>query len=302
MKRRRHIEAFYELSELMNLLDVELRYMGVQEHEVRDEAIWFAIDLPHGGRALISFAQQELSLSHSKVTEMKRFLSQFAKSGIETIRLKDFGVWIPPSTKPVYEVTSQQGELHFLVCFERYSAVVQTNAATRLFHLFATQASADFWMELDLPESLNLLTMHSRSPYIFPSFQTGRIRGDRGSDLLGKLNIDNGRTFMSIEKESNNGFGEQELAGRITVRGIRLSFADYLALQPGDEIGLEEITSLPATFDIGGVTVAYGRVEVEEGKILFLCEHPSSPSVGNKREESSIKDMKAPMRDEVGAV
>jgi hypothetical protein len=211
------------------------------------------------------------------VIALREFVRTFHHADVQSFGVTDFGFYSPPSSHDIFAIRAfspiTKREFHFLITEvldpEDYCSRIRKEAIRAHFDGAVERVRA--WIPLSKAPQEDAFSTDNRV-YL-------KAYRDAASVLMGcSLKSHEASITLSLEEETMMDLNTP-LPARLVLCEMEIGLDDYLSLSVGDEIRLtSDEPELPVTLEIGGVAIAQGCVQIENGGLRFEVREPS---VGN---------------------
>jgi len=283
------LEVLFHIWRLVKDLEYEVSFNGISEHMGTREAIWFRVTLSGGRECLIAPVTAELQMCSQmgepkvprlvpqSVTALREFVSVFHHQDVQSFGVTDFGFYSPPSSHDIFAIRASsprtKQDFHFLITevLDPGDHHFRIREEAIRAHFDGAVERVRAWIPLSKAPQEDTFSTDNRV-YL-------KAYRDAASVLMGcSLKLHGASITLSLEEETMMDLNTP-LPARLVLCEMEIGLDDYLSLSVGDEIRLRaDEPELPVTLEIGGVAIAQGLVQIENGGLRFQVKEPS---VGN---------------------
>lgn len=283
------LEVLFHIWRLVKDLEYEVSFNGISEHTGTRDAIWFRVTLSGGRECLIAPVTTESHICSQmgerkvprlvpqSVIALREFVSIFHHPDVQSFGVTDFGFYSPPTSHDIFAIRAfsprTKQDIHFLTTEvsdpEDHCSRIREEAIRTHFDGAMEQVRA--WIPLVKAPQEDTFSTENR--VYFKAYR------DDASVLMGCcLKSREASITLSLKEEAIMDLNTL-LPARLVLCEMEIGLDDYLSLSVGDEIQLtSDEPELPVTLEIGGVAIAQGLVQIEDGGLRFQVREPS---VGN---------------------
>lgn len=282
------LEVLFHIWRLVKDLEYEVSFNGISEHTGTRDAIWFRVTLSGGRECLIAPVTTESHICSQmgegkaprlvpqSVIALREFVRTFHHADVQSFGVTDFGFYSPPTSHDIFAIRASsrtKQDFHFLITEvsdpeDHYPRICEEAIRT---HFDGVIERVRAWIPLVKVPQEDAFSAENR--VYFKAYQ------DAASVLMGCcLKSREASITLSLEEEAVMDLNTS-LPARLVLCEMEIGLDDYLSLSVGDEIRLtSDEPELPVTLEIGGIAIAQGSVQIENGGLRFQVREPS---VGN---------------------